>query len=66
MFSPLNKTQYKFSLAAVAGDCKMENLAILQAICTPPPPQRAKDNKAKEKEEHNAFKFTANTEKWNC
>lgn len=66
MFSPLNTTQYKFSLAAVAGDCKMKNLATLQVIHTPSLSLREKDNQAKEKEKQNALKFTANIEKWSC
>ena len=60
------KAQYKFSLAAVTGDCKMENLATLQAVSSPLPPLEAKDNQAKEQEKHNAPKFTANAEKCSC
>lgn len=63
MFSLVNKTQYKFSLAAVSGDCKMKNLVTLQTILTLSPPSRTKDNQAKEIGKYSALKFMANTEK---
>lgn len=63
MFSPLNETHYKFSLAAVAGDCKVKNLATLQAIRALSPSPRTKDNQAKETGKHSALVFTVNIEK---